>query len=66
MTALRFDVEVGPWFPMQLGATWVAMHRDWERAQRPPIAFLMGEREATAVAMALNELWQIEAGRSPE
>ena len=57
-------VEAGPWFPIQLGATWTVMRRDWKEAERPPIAFLWGEREAIAVAKALNDVWQLEAGRT--
>lgn len=55
------SVEDGPWFPIQLGSTWTVMRRDWRQVERPPIAFLDGEKEAIAVAHALNDVWQIEA-----
>lgn len=54
-------VEHGPWFPHQLGKTWTVMRRDWQHAQRPPIAFLDGKEEAIAVAQALNDVWQLKA-----
>lgn len=62
----KLTVEDGPWFPIKLGHTWTVMRRDWETAERPPITFLIGEREAIAVAQALNEVWQIEAAVTQE